>query len=145
MKRIALILALAAVLMVALSAPALATDGFEFKTTNDQNRINNLPHVDLVKSNPTHVWLEFINPTPWLFYFEYRVDGEVLTSGIPHQYLVGDWEYPGENLDGRYGATLPVTKTVKFKAKEMVEVRLALGAENDWYFDWTAFDVKAKP
>jgi hypothetical protein len=38
-----------------------------------------------------------------------------------------------------------VAKTMKFKADETVEVRLALGAENDWYFDWTTFEVKAKP
>jgi hypothetical protein len=146
MKRITLVLGLALLLLLALATPALAADGpFVFKTTNDQNRANNLPHVDVVKVNPTHIWLEFINPTPYLFYFEYRIDGQVLTSGIPHPLLAGDWEYPGVNLDGRTAANLPVTKTVKFKANEMIEVRLALGAENDWYFDWTPFEVASKP
>jgi hypothetical protein len=81
-----------------------------------------------------------------LAFFEYRIDGQVLTSGTSHPVVIGDFIYPGICVDGRTGPGQPVCgdgtpEIMTFTAAEYVEVRLALGGERDWDFDWTRFDV----
>jgi hypothetical protein len=82
MKRMALLLALAALLVAALPAPGLTTG--PLPSTNDYNQANDLPHVESTAST-----------------------ARCSTVGHPISILLGD--------------------------------------ENDWFFDWTAFEVKSKP
>lgn len=99
------------------------------------------------------VTLEFTNNTNSLAFFETRLDGETVGT-TPHPVvntefvhpttglvaLLDDVIHPGVNLDGR-GVAEPVTTTRTFYADETVDVRLALGGERDWDFDWTTFYV----
>lgn len=120
---------------------AMTTTGvalaYEFPSTNDQNRTNGHPHVNLVEAGIGYVDLEFVNATNSLAYFEVRIDGEELTSGTAHP-VTGDFIYPGVSVDGR-GSADPVVVTERFEADSTVEVRLALGGERDWDFDWVTF------
>jgi len=122
-----------------LSGSALA---YDFPNTNDDNIAEGLPHVVKMGDAPGEVTLKFINDTNSFAYFEYRIDGEALTSGDAHPVVTGDYIYEGVRVDGR-GVSEPVTETRSFSATEKVEVRLALGGERDWDFDWTEFDVAA--
>ena len=126
-------------LVAVLSGSALA---YDFPNTNDDNIAEGLPHVLKMGDAPGEVTLKFVNDTNSLSFFEYRIDGQVLTSGTAHPVVTGDYIYPGVSVDGR-GISEPVTVTRDFSATEKVEVRLALGGERDWDFDWTEFDVAA--
>lgn len=130
---------LAALLMLALTAGT--TLAYDFPSTNDANRALGRPHVNLVSAGIGEVTLEFVNETNSLAFFEYRIDGEAV-AGSPHPVVTGDVIYPGVCVDGRTPALCdagPVERT--FAASETVEVRLALGGERDWDFDWVTFEA----
>jgi hypothetical protein len=136
--RAAASLALAAVFVLAIASPAAA---YDFPSTNDANRAAGHPHVNLVSTGPGTVTLEFVNPTDTLAFFEYRIDG-VTVGSTPHPVITGDVIHPGVCVDGRTPPACspgPIVRT--FAATSMVEVRLALGDERDWDFDWTPFAV----
>lgn len=133
------ILAAASLLTALLAAPAL---GYDYPSTNDLNRTNGWPHVNLVSADLESVTLEFVNDTNSLAFFEVRIDGEVRTGGTSHPVVAGDFVYPGVSVDGR-GVATPVVVTTTFEASETVEVRLALGGERDWDFDWVTFEPHA--
>jgi hypothetical protein len=138
MKRVIAALTTAG-LMVLGFAPAASA--YDYPSTNDENRAAGHPHVDLVGNDIGEVTLEFdngqeVSPT-YVSYFEYRIDGETPDGcTTPHPVVAGDCIHPGQNVTGQ-GTT--VTRT--FEAAEYVEVRLALGGERDWDFDWVRFDV----
>src|SRR5690606_100151 len=105
-----------------------------------------LPHVNLVSTGPGTVTLEFVNPRNAIVSFEYRIDGQTVGT-TPHPVVDGDVIHPGICVDGRStpapGCVAgPVVRT--FAASLTVEVRLALGDERDWDFDWTPFAVGPK-
>lgn len=116
-----------------------------YPSTNLLNQQNNRPHVNFVSADDGSVTLEFVNDTNSLAFFEYRIDGVVVTAGTDHpnpRPWIGDNEviHPGVSVDGR-GVPSPVVVTQTFNANYKVEVRLALGGERDWDFDWTPFYV----
>ena len=105
------------------------------------NRANGLPHVNELSTGLGTVTLEFVNTTNSLAVFEYRIDGQTVGTE-PHHVVIGDVVHAGVCVDGRTPPvcdTSPVTET--FTADTLVEVRLALGGERDWDFDWTPFTV----
>jgi hypothetical protein len=128
----------AAVTLVVGAGPAAA---YDFPSTNDANRAAGRPHVNLVTTGPGSVTLEFVNETNSLAYFEVRIDGR--TDGTdPHPVVIDDVIHPGVCVDGRTPAVCPPGPIVEtFAATTVVEVRLALGGERDWDFDWTPFTV----
>lgn len=133
-------LALAAALVVMAAGPAAA---YDFPSTNDANRAAGRPHVNAVPAGPGTVTLEFVNPTSSLAFFEYRIDGQTVGTRA-HPVVIGDVIHPGVCVDGRPVpapgcSSAPVVRT--FQATAVVEVRLALGGERDWDFDWTPFAV----
>jgi hypothetical protein len=140
---VALVTALAGLTMlVAPAFSAAAVEPYMFPSTNDINKAEGWPHVNLVSTGPGTVTLEFVNETNSLAFFEYRIDG--LTVGTDaHPVVVGDVIHPGICVDGRTPpACTPPRRVVEtFSANEKVEVRLALGGERDWDFDWTPFEV----
>ena len=95
-----------------------------------------------MSGTPGTITLEFVNPTYWLAYFEYRIDGVEVAVLPVHGYL-DDVQYPGVCVEGDvdYLGCEPDVITLTFPANAMVEVRLALGGETDWFFDWTTFYV----
>lgn len=127
---------------------------YTFPSTNQLNkdklvpgRVGQIaPYVELVEAGTNYVKLRFVNAYTGLHYFEYKVDGVLQTSGTPHEFLTpaqgypNEFEYPGVCVSTNGPCpTGPTEKTINATSK--VEVRLALGGENDWYFDWTRFDV----
>jgi hypothetical protein len=137
-------LALAVGFVLATAGPAAA---YDFPSTNDANRAAGLPHVNLVATGPGTVTLEFVNPTDTLAFFEYRIDGQTVGS-TPHPVVIGDVIHPGVCVDGRTPpatgcSSAPIVRT--FEADTVVEIRLALGGERDWDFDWTPFPVGPLP
>jgi len=143
--RTAVGLATALMGLTLLVAPAGSASAYAFPSTNDANRTAGLPHVDQVSMGPGTVTLEFINATNSLAFFEYRIDG-VPVGSTAHPVVAGDVIYPGVCVDGRAASICsagPVVRT--FTATATVEVRLALGGERDWDFDWTEFTVGQPP
>lgn len=138
-RRLVSTLALVSLLTVTMAGTALA---YDYPSTNDANRANGWPHVNLVAADFDSITLEFVNDTNSLAFFEVRIDGEMLTSGTPHPVVTGDYIYSGVTVDGR-GAAEPVAVEQQFEAAATVEVRLALGGERDWDFDWVTFEVNA--
>ncbi|MGH8911186.1 MAG: PEP-CTERM sorting domain-containing protein [Acidimicrobiia bacterium] len=129
-------------LVLALSLSTMATAlAYDFPSTNDANRDAGFPHVNLVETGIGFVTLEFVNDTNSLAFFEYRIDGEVLTSGDPHPIVIGDFIYDGVSVDSRNIAD-PVVEERTFNAGSTAEVHLALGGERDWDFDWVTFEVE---
>lgn len=133
-----------------VAVPFVSADHEPFPSTNEQNRDKEVPgregqdapHVNQLSVGIGEVELEFVNMAPGLAFFEYRIDGEVLTSGTPHPlndpafpYIHDDFIYPGVAVNSGN------TETMTFEANEKVEVRLALGGERDWDFDWVTFEV----
>jgi hypothetical protein len=54
--------------------------------------------------------------------------------------------HPGVCVDGRDEPECPAgPEVVTFSAKRTVEIRLALGGEREWDFDWTLFAVGPTP
>jgi hypothetical protein len=107
----------------------------------NRNRVPSLPHVNEVATGPGRVTLEFVNETNSLAFFEYRIDG-VTVGSTPHPVIDDDVIHPGVCVDGRTSPTCAVDPVeMSFAAAATVEVRLALGGERDWDFDWTLFEV----
>lgn len=166
----AILLALALVLSIGLT-PGVALASSGFPSTNDANRDVGHPHVSLVSAGEDYVTLEFVMYYSFLAFFEYRIDGEespyIGTEWENTHPIVdedGNWRYddadfpdftdpgPGNyyhliGLDpsGNYVDPRVVHDTARidtFTVNEKIEVRLALGAERDYDFDWVTFYVK---
>lgn len=118
---------------------------YDFPSTNEDNRNNGHPHVNQIGVGVGRVTLEFVNDTNSLVTFEYRIDGVVLTSGNSHPVVTGDFIYPNICVDNRPSPApncIASNSEIRtFFATEKVEVRLALGGQRDWDFDWTTFFV----
>ena len=122
---------------------AAVGEAYVFPSTNASNAANGFPHVIEVSKGIGTVTLQFVNPTNSLASFEYRIDG-IVAGTLPHPVVTGDVIYPQICVDGRPDPDpdcdpSPVTHT--FTADSLVEIRLALGGERDWDFDWTPFTV----
>ena len=136
--RTAVALATVAVGLLMATGSAAA---YVFPSTNDANRDAGRPHVNLVEAGPGTVTLEFVNDTNSLAFFEYRLDGATVGT-TAHPVVTGDVIHPGVCVDGRSAPSCepgPIRET--FSAAVTVDVRLALGGERDWDFDWTPFAV----
>lgn len=118
-------------------------------TTNAANQATGgvRPYVERVSGTANSVTLRFVRGTGvgnvGVQFFEYRIDGAMKTCGTPHAVVIGDWQFTGVALPANTSET---TRT--FNANQKVEVRLALGPENDFYFEntqsgWITFNVGA--
>lgn len=97
------------------------------------------PYV-LFNSNAVgSVTLDFFNYANGLAFFETRIDG-IATGGSPHPVVVGDTIHSG-GTSVASGSDLQKS----FMATNYVDIRLALGAERDWDFDWVRFEVQPEP
>ena len=103
-----------------------------------------VPFVIFISNAPGQVTLSFNNgwAAPGVrAFFEIRIDG-VDTGTTAHPVVTGDTIHSGVSVwspGSSNSPTLEVQQT--FFATSTVEVRLALGGERDWDFDWTSFAV----
>lgn len=147
--------------VVSLGMPAIVAKqvaaATPFPSTNSLNAAISKPHVELVSSTPSSVSLQFVHGGAGVVYFEYKIDGMTVNHG-PHQTVdkngnydvVSDADWSAHNYnpadrDTQYDGVLmlagatPELRT--FNANSKVEVRLALGGESNYRFDWTRFNV----
>lgn len=99
----------------------------------------NAPYVLFDSNAPGTVTLDFYNPSVALAFFEYRIDGAP-AGADPHPIVAGDTIHPGQSVaagNNSPGITLTAT--------QHVDIRLALGGERDWDFDWVRFEVLPQP
>jgi len=82
------------------------------------------------------VKLDFYNLAPGLAFFETRID-DIATGTTAHPVVTGDTIHTG----GTAVATGTSVLAKEFFATNYVDIRLALGGERDWDFDWVRFDV----
>lgn len=82
------------------------------------------------------VTLDFFNFASGLAFFETRID-DLATGVTAHPVVTGDTIHTGGTAVAS-GTTLSKT----FFATNYVDIRLALGGERDWDFDWVRFEVQ---
>lgn len=140
-KPVSRTLALAAALAMVTTAPAMAAGSED----NDANRDADLPHVNY-SVDGDEIELEFVNPTDFAFSFDYRVDGE--PEGTEDQWtgeFITQGPLEGQDFGLRYEVVTldgEGSETVTVTADSEAEVRLARGAEQEWYFDWITIAVE---
>jgi hypothetical protein len=86
-------------------------------------------------STVNSVTLDFFNYAPGVAFFETRIDG-IQTGLTPHAVVIGDTQHTGGTF---MAANTPAALTRTFTANNYVDIRLALGGESDYRFDWTRF------
>ncbi|MCC5887193.1 MAG: PEP-CTERM sorting domain-containing protein [Gammaproteobacteria bacterium] len=98
------------------------------------------PYVLFVSNTTGSVVLDFFNfASAGIAFFEIRIDGNAAGTN-PHPVVTGDTIHPGVFV-GNQASEL----NREFLASSFVDVRLALGGERDWDFDWVRFDVAKVP
>jgi len=125
-------------------------NSFDAKSTNALNYAKlvpgregqNAPFVLFDSNGVGTVTLKFSNPSVADAYFEYRSDGQSSQYGniYPHPIVPNDYYYWYILVAS---GVVDFSKT--FTASGMVEIRQAFGPEQDWYFDWTAFEAASAP
>lgn len=110
------------------------------------------PYVTTNTKECGSVTLSFHNPTPFLFVFDYKVDGEAAVDQSPWaglQFNSSSPLYPGSFGDRWHLVPVAgnhdqdIVKTFDAgTGVHTVEYRLAEGAEQDWYFDWQSVEVQ---
>lgn len=98
------------------------------------------PYVLFNSATTGSVTLDFYNLAPGGAYFETRIDG-IATGITAHPVVTGDTIHTGGTWV--VSGTTVLGKT--FLASSTVDIRLALGGERDWDFDWVRFQVAAVP
>lgn len=94
------------------------------------------PYVLFNSSTENSVTLDFWNIAAGLAFFETRIDG-IATGATAHFVVTGDTIHTGGTSVASGNSVLGKT----FSANSYVDIRLALGGESDYRFDWTRFYV----
>lgn len=109
---------------------------FNQQTPGSEGQVT--PHVLFNSSAPGSVFLDFFNFAPGLAFFETRIDG-IATGTTPHPVV-------GEDDTIHFGTRVESGNELlnqEFMATNFVDIRLALGGESDYRFDWVRFDVES--
>jgi hypothetical protein len=94
------------------------------------------PYVLFSSNAAGSVTLDFYNLAPGVTFFETRIDG-IPTGSTLHQIVIGDTQHTG----GTFLDTGASLLGKNFVATSYVDIRLALGGESDFFFDWVRFAV----
>lgn len=144
----ALFLTIATASQATITGDALPANPFGW-TPNSTNALNyadlapgregqGAPYVILNSTAVGSVFLDFINfGNNGLAYFETRIDG-IATGASAHPVVTGDTIHSG-------GTAVSANTSVigkQFFAENYVDIRLALGGERDYDFDWVRFEVE---
>lgn len=115
---------------------------------DSQNYGFNEPYVTGVPV-PGGVELTFHNPTPWLYVFDVRVDGELGSDrspfiGIPQTTSIAEGPLVGQEFGPTYqrvsvNGNSESPKTQTFYGSNKIEVGLREGGEQRLYFDWVEY------
>ena len=96
------------------------------------------PYVLFNSSTANTITLDFFNYAPGLAFFEVRID-DIPTGANPHPVVSGDTIHSGVSV----ASGTETTRT--FNVLNHIDVRLALGGERDWDFDWVRFEIARVP
>lgn len=138
------VLTIGTALALATAVPAAAAGDED----NQANREADRPHVT-TEVDGNDVQLDFVNPTDFTWSFDYRVDGE--PEGTEDEWTgteISEGPLAGQDFGVRYETVTfegAGSETVTVTAEEQVEVRLARGAEQNWYFDWITIEGEESP
>lgn len=94
------------------------------------------PYVLFNTSSVGSITLDFVGPYVGLSFFELRID-DIPSGATSHPVVVGDTIHAGVSVSA--GGS----RTETLAATNYIDVRLALGGERDFDFDWTRFYVAA--
>jgi predicted ribosomally synthesized peptide with SipW-like signal peptide len=103
-----------------------------------------LPHLTY-DIDGTCIDFTFINPTPFLFAFDYRVDGEVGTNGTWYDVTIHEGLLNGQKIGPEYNLVTVVgnsSQSIEVCGQDEIQVGLRQGAEQKWYFDWITFQAQ---
>lgn len=114
---------------------------------NQANKnLGNRPYFEYQISG-NKITLDFHNPSPWFYAFDYRIDGE---EGRADNWT--NWHEPirkGDLIGQEFGVVYNLvslspgqSRTVTVTATEELLVGLRRGGEQSFYFDWIRFEVK---
>lgn len=147
----ALLVTLATASHATITGDALPPNPFGW-TPNSTNALNyadqapgrigqGAPYVILNSTAVGSVFLDFLNfGNNGLAFFETRIDG-IATGATAHPVVSGDTIHTG-------GTAVAANTSVlgkQFNATNYVDIRLALGGERDYDFDWVRFEVESAP
>ncbi len=97
------------------------------------------PYVILNSTTVGSLILDFYNfGNNGLAFFETRIDG-IATGANAHPVVVGDTIHTGGTSVAKNTSVL----AKQFFASNFVDIRLALGGERDYDFDWVRFEVQS--
>lgn len=147
MVKRSVLVVLTLLLVLTLSTAAFAAVSGPGVEQNNANQANNRPHVK-IEVNGSTVTLTFENPTNLAWSFDYQVDGE--PAGTEDQWTgqtIAEGPLAGQDFGLRYNKitfTGPGTETIVLQnVSNEVRVRLARGAEQNWFFDWISIKPDA--
>ena len=107
-----------------------------------------VPYVLFNSSTPSTVTLDFYNYgtdyKTWA-YFEVRTDGVNATTNLHTPCRNWRWLVPGRKFGQQSRSDIDERLGLVFNATQYVDVRLALGGERAWDFDWTRFETAPVP
>ena len=120
-----------------------STNALNFESQVPGREGQDAPHVLLNSTGVGFVTLDFFNETNSLAFFEVRIDGQQ-TGTTEHPVVNGDTIHTdGVALDNRSSADPQVSFLEEtFNVMKYVDIRLALGGERDWDFDWVRFNAE---
>ena len=158
MRRVMAAFMLMAMVLGAVAAPATAqdveypVDGYQFPSTNDANKANGGPYVELVDSGPGWVRIAFVDPQGYASW-EYRLDGKTLQfpkdcpDEIDQHKVIGrecrysSWRVTDPDVAGGTVETYTFGSFDWPWVYETIEIRKAGGAERDTDYDWVTFYI----
>jgi len=107
---------------------------------NESNRTSNRPYIDY-EIDGQCIDFTFVNPTPYLFLFDYQVDNEAGHSHDWDNVVIHEGECVAQLIGPAYNqvSTQNSTEKVRVCGQNSIKVGLREGAEQSWYIDWIPF------
>ncbi|HNP16452.1 MAG TPA: PEP-CTERM sorting domain-containing protein [Terrimesophilobacter sp.] len=118
---------------------APSTNALNYQSLAPGHEGQDNPYVLFASNAVGSVTLDFYNLAPGLAFFEIRYDG-VAAGSTAHPVVIGDTIHSGNAV-----STGTTELGMTYYATNYVDVRLALGGERDWDFDWVRFEVLSVP
>jgi len=107
---------------------------------NESNKNSNRPYI-AYSIDGQCIDFTFVNPTPYLFLFDYQIDNETGHSHDWDTIVIHEGECNGQLIGPAYHqvSTQNSTKYVRVCGQNSIKVGLREGAEQSWYIDWIPF------
>ena len=108
---------------------------------NEFNKNSNHPYI-AYSIDGQCIDFTFVNPTPYLFLFDYQVDNEIGHSHDWDDVVIHEGECVGQLIGPAYNQVSiqgPGTVEKRVCGQNSIKVGLREGAEQSWYIDWIPF------